>query len=459
MDIKAISLSELNENLKLSIKAAFPHNIWVVAEIGEIKENNNGHCYLDLIEKEQNATHIKAKVKATIWSFTYRMLKPYFKSLTGQSLKEGMKIMINASIEYHELYGLSLNVKDIDPNYTIGDLERQRNEIIRKLTEEGVFDMNKEIPLPLVIQRIAVISSETAAGYGDFINHLENNPYGYKIKCKLFSAHMQGEHTETSIIDAFERIHAELSNFDIVTIIRGGGAQSDLSYFDNYWLAYHCAQFPIPVFTGIGHEQDDSIVDMVAHTRLKTPTAVADFIINRMLSFESQIDALAHNLTSLTNNILKDENHQLAMMVLRIPTLVNETLNKKYKEIQKYTFNFRSNIQKSIFNNIQSVDAFKHNLQYKSNHKINRNSHDVHLYVNSLDNKSKRMFQNQINKLTLYENIIQLSNPEHILNKGYSITIWNYVPIKDIKNVSHGDIIETRLVKGRLLSKIIDKKT
>ncbi|MGM0505145.1 MAG: exodeoxyribonuclease VII large subunit, partial [Bacteroidota bacterium] len=268
-----ISLLELNQSIREKIKFNFPESIWVVAEISELKINRNGHCYLELIEKEAISENIIAKSRATIWAFTFRMLKPYFESVTGHELISGLKILVQVTVEFHELYGFSLNITDIDPNYTLGDLAQKKAETLRKLEEDGIINMNRELEFPIVPQKIAVISSETAAGYQDFMHQLTHNKYGYTYYIKLFPAIMQGLKAEESIIDTLERIFQHDHFFDIVVIIRGGGSQADLNCFNNYLLAANVAQFPIPVLTGIGHDKDESIVDLVACQKLKTPTA------------------------------------------------------------------------------------------------------------------------------------------------------------------------------------------
>ena len=254
-----MSLLELNNRIRDALQGAFPETLWVVAEISEIKVNRTGHCYLELVEKDDVTDELTARARATIWSYTFRMLRPYFETTTGQPLAEGIKILVQVSVEYHPGYGLSLNIKDIDPTYTLGDLALRRREIIRRLEEAGVFHMNQELPLPLVPQRIAVISSATAAGYQDFTDQLENNAYGFRFEVRLFEAFMQGSEAVPSILDALDRIFHEEAAFDAVAILRGGGSQADLSCFDHFDLAFAVAQFPLPVITGIGHEKDGDL--------------------------------------------------------------------------------------------------------------------------------------------------------------------------------------------------------
>jgi len=258
-----LSLSELNSLVKEALQLAFPEQLWVVAEIGELKVNRTGHCYIELVEKDNITNEISARARATIWSWQFRFIQPYFETTTGQALTAGLKVLISVSVEFHEVFGYSLNIKDIDPNYTLGDMARRRAEIIRKLEDEGIIDMNKEIPLPEIPSRIAIISSPTAAGYEDFMNQLANNEAGYKFYTRLFPSTMQGTDAPKSIIAALNSIFEIETMFDVVVIIRGGGSQMDLNCFDDYDLAVNISQFPLPVLTGIGHEKDESIADLV----------------------------------------------------------------------------------------------------------------------------------------------------------------------------------------------------
>ncbi|MCX6225448.1 MAG: exodeoxyribonuclease VII large subunit [Bacteroidia bacterium] len=310
-----LGLFELNRQIRLNIQSGFPEAIWVVAEISDFTVNRNGHCYLELIEKEPDGDRILARSRATIWASAYRMLRPFFESATGQELMPGIKILVRADVEFHELYSISLNIRDIEPSFTIGDLARKRQMIIRKLEEAGVFDMNKELEMPLVPQKIAIISSPTAAGYGDFNDQLINNPSGYIFYTHLFPAVMQGEETGPSIIGALDVIAGYDHFFDAVVIIRGGGSKLDLSSFDNYDLGLNVAQFPLPVITGIGHEQDDSIIDLVAHTRCKTPTAVAEFLIGRVEEFEVRLDDSVLSTVEIVHSWLADEKSSIARIM------------------------------------------------------------------------------------------------------------------------------------------------
>ena len=311
MEAQALSLYELNGLIKRSIRSCMPDTYWVQAELSDVRSNYSGHCYLEFVQKDVAGNNLIAKARGTIWSNIYKMLKPYFEQETGQPFVSGIKVLVQVSVEFHELYGYSLTVLDIDPTYTVGDMARKRREILRQLEEEGVIDLNKELEMPMLPQRIAVISSATAAGYGDFCNQLQNNPRGYGFHTELFPAIMQGERVEESVLSALDAINNRIDEFDAVVIIRGGGATSDLTGFDTYLLAASCAQFPLPIITGIGHERDDTVLDRVAHTRVKTPTAAAEYLIVCMDEVADRLNDLAYRLQSGVRNRLLWEHRRM----------------------------------------------------------------------------------------------------------------------------------------------------
>lgn len=294
-----ISLYELQRSVKLSIEERFPLPLWVSAEISEMKVNYSGHCYLELVEKGEGDGVPKAHARATIWRTAYNRVANEFFARTGQPLAAGVKILARATVSFHEIYGFSLNITDIDPSYTLGEVERQRQITIARLKSEGVWDMNRQLDMPLIVQRVAVVSSANAAGYQDFCNELSS--YAYSVSIRLFEAQMQGAAAEDSIVAALERIAGRGDEFDAVVIIRGGGSASDLNCFNGYRLSSHVAQFPLPVITGIGHDKDVSVTDMVAHTPLKTPTAVAAWIVERMAEAEAALDRAAVQLRDVAS--------------------------------------------------------------------------------------------------------------------------------------------------------------
>ena len=296
--MNALTLYELNGLVRQTLELTLDAEYWVQAEIAELRVNR--HCYMELVQKEARGGGIVAKARAQVWANRWAFIKPMFEQMTGQTLAAGMQVMLKVEVTFHELYGYSLNVTDIDPSYTLGDIARHRQEILRRLAEEGIETMNKDLPLPRLLQRIAVISSASAAGYGDFCNQLNNNQRGLAFKTELFQAVMQGNDVESSVVSALNRIAEQQDEWDVVVIIRGGGATSDLQGFDSLLLAENVAQFPLPIITGIGHERDDTVIDLISHTRVKTPTAAAEFLIHHQ---EQELDILEDLSARLTDRV------------------------------------------------------------------------------------------------------------------------------------------------------------
>jgi len=393
-----ISLTDLNLLIKDTLNTQLEPSYWVVAEIGELREARNGHCYLEFVEKDKESNQLLSKSRATIWSYSYRSISAWFQSITGEPLKAGMTVLANVQIQFHEVYGLSLNVKDIDPNFTLGERARKKQEIISQLKEDGVFEMNKSHSLPLVPQRIAIISAESAAGYGDFMNQILNNDYQYQLQSTLFVATMQGDKAAATIIEALHQIHEKVEAYDAVVIIRGGGAQVDLDCFDNYELAAHIAQFPIPIFTGIGHERDETICDLVAHTKLKTPTAVAEFLIRGIRIYEEKINLAVQNILSYLNQKVETEQHRL--------------------------------------------NDRKHSMRYALKKHFNKAENQLGRYEQKLQYNVRKCFQNTHQKLKLYEKTLELINPDTVFKKGYSYTSLNGKSIMGQK-LKKGDELKT----------------
>ena len=470
-----LTLLQLNELIKETLTGAFPSSVWVIAEVSELKENRNGHCYLELIEKQ--GAEIVARTRATIWSYTYRMLKPYFETTTGQFFTSGIKILVQVSVEYHSAFGLSLNIKDIDPVYTVGDMAMQRREIISRLQNEGVFEMNKELELPLVPQKIAVISSVTAAGYQDFMNQLDNNEFGFKFYAKLFQATMQGVETVPSIINALERIFQYEDFFDAVVIIRGGGATADLSSFDNYDLAFNITQFPLPVITGIGHEKDDTIIDLVAHTRLKTPTAVAEFLIKGVERFYDSMIEMENEIVRLVRDKIETHQNELEQTASSLNFIVTGFINKnqiqlsrKGNELQRAVKQFsfqREHELNNLRHQIKStlllwfsvsktrIEQKKRNLKYMVNESLLKQKATLGRYNDLLKGRTEKMIFREQQRIHFCENTARLIHPEYVLKRGYTITTKDGKIIKSVKQLNVNEEIETRFTDGTVKSKIV----
>ncbi len=454
---KALSLFELNQQIKGTLKESFPGSIWIRAEIAELRENKNGHCYLDLIEKDEETNQVVARMRAMIWSYTYRMLKPFFETTTGQPFTEGIKVLIQGSVEFQELFGMSFTIRDIDPAYTLGDLEQKRLEVIRKLENEGILEMNKELPLPLVPQKIAIISSPTAAGYGDFIHQLENNAYGIKFYHKLFPAIMQGEKAPNSIAEAFEKIFEYIHFFDVVVLIRGGGASVDLLCFDDYWLCYNITQFPIPVLTGIGHERDRSVADLVAHTNLKTPTAVAEFLINGAGETLTIFNDFALNLKNIVKEKLNKHLQKVDRFKMQIKPLSQQLLTLNKHHLIMLTERVPHRTYSIIKREHQQLDQWTKLTQQLPSNLVKNQKGDLINLQNKLVLQSKYIIKNQKKRVAFLAKENLLSDPINILNRGFTLTYLEGLPIKDSVNLANDMEITTRFRDGVVKSKITKK--
>lgn len=426
-----ITLYELNNLVRQTIEHGLPKSYWVEAEISEIRENG-GHCYFELIEKDKSYNTPIAKASARCWRQTWTMVKPYFEHTTGQQLKAGMKVLIEVYAQFHEAYGFAWIITDIDPTYTLGDMARRRQEIIKRLKDEGVFDLNKQLELPLFAQRIAVISSKTAAGYGDFANQLLNNAYGYYFEAELFDATMQGEDVERSIIKALNAINDRYADFDCVVIIRGGGATSDMSGFDTLELAENVANFPLPIITGIGHDRDECILDMVSHTRVKTPTAAAALLIDNLHSSERRIDDARQRIYNLTTRLMEVEKLRIGRIAERIPALFTNV-----KERQE-----------------ARMDIMEERLFRLAEIRLANCENFISQLANKIPPAAEHRLTIEKHRLDMLEERAKNLDPQRLLRRGYSITFANGKALRDPSQVKPGDKIETRLEKGTITSTI-----
>ena len=424
-----LTLYELNSLVREVIECEMPNEYWVEAELSECRESR-GHCYMELIQKdEQNATPI-AKASAKCWASKWMIVRPYFERTTSQQLHTGMKVLLKVYPQFHEAYGFSWIVTDIDPTYTLGDMARKRQEIIRQLKEEGVFDLQKELQLPLFCQHIAVISSETAAGYGDFCNQLADNPYGFQFSTQLFPAIMQGEGVEQSIIAALERIYN--MDFDCVVIIRGGGATSDMSGFDTLALAENVANFPIPIITGIGHDRDESILDMVSHTRVKTPTAAAALLIDHLKAVLDTLNDAQDRLIYSTRQRLSTLDSQLSTLSEAIPRLFSIVRTRQEARLDTYYQRILSHIQQRVVTSQSDIRNYEQRMSTAIDRRLTSENHRLQL----MEEKAKSL------------------DPTLLLRRGYSITLKDGKAVRDVQALQKGDEIETRLANGLIHSTV-----
>lgn len=424
-----ITLYELNNLVAQALQHSFRRTYWICAEISEVRESR-GHCYLELVEKDEHGGGLVAKASAHVWANRWQMLRMYFERTTHQRLAAGMQVLVSVEVTFHELYGYALNVIDIDPVFTLGDISRHREEILQELRRQGIDNMNKMLPLPRLLQRIAVISSPTAAGYGDFCNQIQTNPRGLAFRLQLFPAIMQGEEVEQSIINALNAIAAEADCWDAVVIIRGGGATSDLQGFDTLALAENVAQFPLPVITGIGHERDDTVIDMVAHTRVKTPTAAAEFFIQHQTM---ELDALLRMSQVLSDSSLrmlaKQESRMLSLLG-RLPTL---------------------------FLNVQSLQTTRltrllMRAQAGTSSLISRHNTVVERSQSLLLQTSIAVMTAQKHRLALLEQHLDSADPQRILRLGFSVTRVDGRAVSSASEVPEGTTLETTLADGVVTS-------
>ena len=415
--METLTLYELNNLVRGVVENTLDGEYWLQAELSEVRPAYNGHCYVEFVEKDKRGRDLVAKARGVIWAGTYGLLKPMFERETGRPLSPGLKVLVKVTVSFHELYGYSLTVRDIDPAYTLGDLARLRREILARLEADGILDDNKSLPLPMLANRIAVISSATAAGYSDFCNQLLRNEYGFRFTTRLFPAVMQGERVEQSVLSALDAIMAEHDRWDVmaehdrwdvVVIIRGGGATSDLSGFDTYLLAAACAQFPLPVITGIGHERDDTVLDMVAHTRVKTPTAAAAFLVGHQLETASRLEEFSRRATEGAERRMERERGRMVQVAARLS---------------------------SAFVRVKMADE----------HRLQRAMERLRMAL------PLRMERERF-RLQLAGQRCEAANPENLLKRGYSMSFCGGELVRDAARLHPGDTLTTRLAEGEIRS-------
>ena len=409
--METMTLLELNGRVRSTLQFEMPDAYWVQAEISGISPSGQGHCYMELVQKDPTGRTFLAKAKANVWRTTWLRLKPYFEEQTGETLKVGMKVLLQVTVTFHEVYGYSLNVQDIDPTYTLGDMARRRREILQQLEKDGVIGLNRELDIPVLPQRIAVISSATAAGWGDFRDQLSNNVYGFSFYVKLFPALMQGDDVERSVIAAMDAVAMQRDDFDVLVIIRGGGAVSELSCFDSYALAFNIANFPLPVITGIGHERDDTVADVVAHTKVKTPTAAAEFLINTVFDTAQALETLTRRMSDAVTERMNAEKLRIEKLGQILPSLFAVTKVRREQVLE--------NIWNRAVMGVNNVIT-------------------AHMH-----------------KLELIEKSVGAADPAVILKRGYTMTMLNGHVVKGAAQLHKGDRLTTTFADGTVESEII----
>jgi exodeoxyribonuclease VII large subunit len=452
-----LSLTALQLMIRDSVVLAMPGSYWVTAEIAELKENYSGHCYLELVDKDPVTDVLNSRARATIWAARYRLIGPMFESSSGLRLAAGMKVLLRVTVEYHEIYGMSLNISDIDPAYTIGEMSLKRSGIIRRLKEEGVWDMNSQRDFPSLPQRIAVISSASAAGYTDFRKQLAENTYGYRFVTRLFTSPMQGEDTEKGIVAALDSIAEQPGEFDVAVILRGGGSVADLHWFDNYPVAFHITQFPIPVLTGIGHEKDVSVTDMVAWKALKTPTAVATFLVEKMHETDLMIADAADRLKTVSREIIMEHSSLTIENARRILPATKDLISDTEKNLSTTALALAS-LTRGRIKEAGILTAIRAS-EIKSSLKqiFRENASNLDANSQRLKTGTRTILLKLGEELASLEEHLRISDPVNILKKGFTITMSGGRTVRDAKSLRKGDTIATRFCDGYVESTVKEK--
>lgn len=431
MEPVTLSLYELNNLVRSLIEAELDHAYWLEAELSEVRVATNGHCYLEFVQKDGSGRTLVAKARGTMWARTYNLLAPLFERATGERLRAGMKVRVLVEVGFHELYGFALNVVDIDPAYTLGDMARRRREILARLEADGIADDNKQLPLPALLKRIAVISSATAAGYGDFCDQLAQNEYGLCFHTRLFPAVMQGANVEESVLAALEAIMQRADEFDVLVIIRGGGATSDLSDFDTYPLAAAVAQMPLPVIVGIGHERDETILDYVAHTRVKTPTAAAAFLIQHGADQLAALQSLSTAIRTRAAQRLQHQRERLQHLTVALPRVLALVAERQGRRLDS-------------LNSRLTAAAQRHLLSCR---------HQVERQAARISQPVRLQLQAARGRCQLMANRLEALSPLNQLRRGYTLT---FTPdgrlLRSSEGIQPGTRLTTRLPDGTITS-------
>ncbi len=427
----ALTLYELNNLVSEVISSVMPDEYWVEAEISELRVVR-GNCYMELVQKAEDTRTPVARASAKCWRTYWILVQSSFERVTGRQLCPGMKVMMRVHADFHEAYGFSWIVTDINAEYTLGDIARRRREIIARLKEEGVFDLQKELIIPLFAQRVAVISSDNAAGYDDFCNQLQNNEKGLAFSVKLYPAVMQGESTEDSVIEALDRIYKDEDKFDVVVIIRGGGATSDLSGFDTLSLAENVANFPLPIIVGIGHNRDESVLDLVANMSVKTPTAAAAFLIDRLATVAARVDAAATSLSKYVTNRIEQEKSRIKYLSTVLPSLYAAVKSRENMRISRMSDSLYVAVRQIVASEKARLDLMPQRLSGAWRQAVTGESH----------------------RLQMLEQRVAASDPKRMLARGYTLTLHDGRAVTDLSSLKKGDMLTTLFAGGEVVSEV-----
>lgn len=449
------SLSELNRNIRSCLEHGLPGQYWVRAETSEVRINPSGHCYLELIEKGPD-NNLVARIKATIWAYEYHSMNAEFFKTTGLRFDSGMSVMVLVKVTFHELFGMSLNIKDIDPSYSLGEMARLRQACIDRLKREGLMDLNKHQALPVPLRRIAIISSPTAAGYQDFMQHLCFNPYGVKVYTALYMATMQGKETTPSVVSALDRIAKHEAGFDAIVIIRGGGAVAELQAFDDYTLAAAVARTRLPVFTGIGHDRDVSVTDMVAFKSFKTPTAVADYIVESLAGLLGEMETQWNRLLNATHLLLAAREERLQRMQYRIPLAARRLIEKEKRQQQNNIHRLNMSTQEALNRKKHLLNVVAIQLPQAVHRSLDKRHERLRSSIERLPLLTERIMKGKQEKLAMQEQAVKLLNPKRIMQRGFSVVRADGHAITQAENLHPGMQLNISFASGTASSSVIE---
>ena len=455
---EAYSLYALNNLVRRVLQDRVDGQYWIQAELSEVRANAAGHCFVEFVQNDEQSGVLIAKARGTIWNNVWRLLKPYFEESTGRPFSAGIRVQVLVSVQFHELYGYSLTVHDVDPTYTLGDLVRNRQQILKQLESEGVLTLNKELPMPELPGRVAVISSSSAAGYGDFVHQLTHHPKGYHFEVKLFPAVMQGDQVEASILSAFDAIMEQMDHFDVVVIIRGGGAVSDLTGFDTYLLASACAQFPLPLITGIGHERDDTVIDAVSHTRVKTPTAAAALLLSCYEEADRRLENLQSQLQQRVERRLLTAHRQLDQYRTALPQRVYQRLSTSRSRLQQLQETLQHEVRFRLTDNRIRLQTLQGQLRQEVGTRLLTSQNRLMTLQEQLIRGWRHRFTEEQHRLAISSQRLKDASPERLLARGYSLTLKEGRIIKEASQLNPGDQIETRFRSGSVTSTVTEKQ-
>ena len=453
----SVTLSQLQSLIRQGIDRAHPLPYWVTAEISELKVNYSGHCYLELVEKGGENHVPRAKANAVIWRTDYRMIASYFSAATGgQSLSAGLKVLVRVTVTYHELYGLSFRITDIDPAYTLGDMARQRRQTVERLQQDGVFDMNRELPQPEVMQRLAVVSSRHAAGYRDFMKELSASPYRFDVT--LFDAFMQGEGAESSIVEALEAAADRADEFDALVLIRGGGSQSDLGCFDSYRLCYFLAQFPLPVLSGIGHDKDQSVADLVAAVPLKTPTAVAVYLKNEAAEFEAHLDSLSDELSAWCSGMLDEQKTRLKESAYRLGQTASDMVHGLSLRLGQIGGQLRASASQTVHSGGERLSSLSVRLRQSVRFGVAGGEARLDNLRTMLRHRSENCLLSRTKELSLLGDLVSTHDPRRILDRGFALVRSRGKALSDPDSLRGGDRLEIVTARRTIEAEVVKVK-